>query len=74
MQIVHTDNGLVTADCDSGKRQTRPFLRESAPHQNTCNSELLGFWTFSIVRWKSKKNKKKKKQQICVLFIIVRTI
>jgi hypothetical protein len=28
MQIVHTDNRRITADCDSGKRQTRPLLRE----------------------------------------------
>jgi hypothetical protein len=37
MQIVYTDNRLITADYDSGKRQTRPLLRESAPHQETRN-------------------------------------
>jgi hypothetical protein len=37
MEKVHTDNRLITADCDSGKRQTRPLVRESAPHQQTCN-------------------------------------
>jgi hypothetical protein len=30
MQIVHTDNRLITADYDSSKRQTRPLVRESA--------------------------------------------
>jgi hypothetical protein len=30
MQIVHNDNRLITADCDSGKLQTRPLVRESA--------------------------------------------
>jgi hypothetical protein len=32
MQIVHTDNRLITADCDSRKRQTRPV-----PHQQILN-------------------------------------
>jgi hypothetical protein len=26
-----------TSDCDSGKRQTRPLVRQSAPHQQTWN-------------------------------------
>jgi hypothetical protein len=31
MQIVYTDNRLIiTADCDSVKRQTRPLVRDSA--------------------------------------------
>jgi hypothetical protein len=38
MQIVHTDNRLITADCDSGKRQTRPLVRESAVLQQTRKS------------------------------------
>jgi hypothetical protein len=38
MQIVHTDNRLIIADCDSGKEQIRPLVRESAPHQQACNS------------------------------------
>jgi hypothetical protein len=38
MQIVHTDNRLITADCDSGKRQTRPLVRESTPYQQACGS------------------------------------
>jgi hypothetical protein len=33
----YTDNRLITADRDSGKRQTRPLVRESAPHQQTGN-------------------------------------
>jgi hypothetical protein len=37
MQIVHTDKGLITADCGSSKRQTRPLVRESFPYQNACN-------------------------------------
>jgi hypothetical protein len=37
MQIVFTDNGLITDDCESGKRRTRPLVRESAPHQETRN-------------------------------------
>jgi hypothetical protein len=37
MQIVHIDNIRITADCDSGKRQTRPLVRESAPNQETRN-------------------------------------
>jgi hypothetical protein len=37
MQIVHTDNRPITADCDSGKRQIRPFVREGAPYQKVCN-------------------------------------
>jgi hypothetical protein len=37
MQIVHTDNRLITADCDSGKRQIRPLVSESAPYQQACN-------------------------------------
>jgi hypothetical protein len=28
MKTVHADNGLITADCDSSKRQTRPLFRE----------------------------------------------
>jgi photosystem II stability/assembly factor-like uncharacterized protein len=35
MEIVHTDSTLITADC--GKRQTRPLVRESAPHQQACD-------------------------------------
>jgi hypothetical protein len=37
MQIVHTDDRFIIADCDSGKRQTRPLVRESAPYQQACN-------------------------------------
>jgi hypothetical protein len=37
MLVTHTDKILITVDCDSGKRQTRPLVRESAPHQQTCN-------------------------------------
>jgi hypothetical protein len=42
MQIVHTDNRLITAECDCGKRQTRPLARESAPHQqaSSCLTEI----------------------------------
>jgi hypothetical protein len=36
MYIVCTDNRLITADCDSGKGQTLPLVRESVPHQQTC--------------------------------------
>jgi hypothetical protein len=36
MQIVLTDNRLITTDCDSGKRETRPLVK-SAPHQETRN-------------------------------------
>jgi hypothetical protein len=35
MKIVHTDKSLITAK--SGKRQTRPLVRNSAPHQQTRN-------------------------------------
>jgi hypothetical protein len=46
MQIVHTDNRLITADCDSGKRQTRPLVRESGPHQQTCNClTVIKIWS-----------------------------
>jgi hypothetical protein len=34
IEIVHTDNRLITADCDSGKRLTRPLVREREPHIN----------------------------------------
>jgi hypothetical protein len=27
---LHTDSRLITADCDSDKRQTRPLVREGA--------------------------------------------
>jgi hypothetical protein len=37
IEIVHTDNRLIAADCDSGKGQTRPLVRERAPHQQNCN-------------------------------------
>jgi hypothetical protein len=37
MRIVFNENRLITADCDSGKRQTRPLVRESAPHQQACS-------------------------------------
>jgi hypothetical protein len=38
MQIaVYTDNRLTTADCDSGKRETRPIVRESAPQGQDSN-------------------------------------
>jgi hypothetical protein len=36
MLIVHTTNRLITADCDSGKRQTRPLVRDSGPHEQAC--------------------------------------
>jgi hypothetical protein len=49
MLYIHTFNNvkcklyLVTADLlqltDSGKRQTRPLLRENASHQQACNSD-----------------------------------
>jgi hypothetical protein len=29
--IVHTDNRLITADRENGKRQTRPLVKERAP-------------------------------------------
>jgi hypothetical protein len=35
MHIVHTAKRLITAESD--KRQTRPLVRESAPHQQACN-------------------------------------
>jgi hypothetical protein len=41
MQIVHTDNRLITADCDSNKRQTRPLVRESAPYLSDRNKDLV---------------------------------
>jgi hypothetical protein len=37
MYIVHTENSLITADCDSGKRKTRPLVRVRALHQQACN-------------------------------------
>jgi hypothetical protein len=46
MQIVHTDNRLITAECDSGKQQTRPLVRESAPHQKTRNCPtVIKIWS-----------------------------
>jgi hypothetical protein len=41
MHIVLTDNRLITADCDSGKGQTRPLVRESALLQETRNCPTL---------------------------------
>jgi hypothetical protein len=35
--MEHTDNRFIAADCDSGKRQTRPLIRENAPRQQPCN-------------------------------------
>jgi hypothetical protein len=32
LEIVLTDNRLIIADFDSGKRQTRPLVRQNAPH------------------------------------------
>jgi hypothetical protein len=37
MQIVHTDNRLITADCDDGNRETRPLVRESVPYLQACS-------------------------------------
>jgi hypothetical protein len=37
MRVLHTDNRLITAICDSGKRQSHPLVRENAPHQQACN-------------------------------------
>jgi hypothetical protein len=37
MQIVHTDNRLITAASDSSKRQARPLVRESAPYEQACD-------------------------------------
>jgi hypothetical protein len=36
MQIVHTDNRLINADCDSGEIHILPLVRERerAPHIN----------------------------------------
>jgi hypothetical protein len=42
MNIVHTDNRLITAECDSGKRQARPLVRESNPHQETRKCQKSG--------------------------------
>jgi hypothetical protein len=36
MQIVHADKGLILLT-ESGKRQTRSLVRESASHQKACN-------------------------------------
>jgi hypothetical protein len=41
MKIVHTDKGITTADYESGKRQTRPLVRESFPHQQACNCQAV---------------------------------
>jgi hypothetical protein len=38
MQIVHTGNMLIAVDFGPDKRETRPLLRDSAPHQQGCNS------------------------------------
>jgi hypothetical protein len=46
MKIVHTDKELNTADCDSGKRQTRSLFREIALHQQACNClTLIEIWS-----------------------------
>jgi hypothetical protein len=46
MQIVHTDNRLITADRDFGKLQTRPLVTESAPHQETRNCPTaINIWS-----------------------------
>jgi hypothetical protein len=53
MQIVHTDNRLITADCDFSKRQTRPLVSESAPYKKNLqlsdrNKDLVlsPIWVF----------------------------
>jgi hypothetical protein len=46
MQIVHTDKRLNTAE--SGKWQTRPLVRESAPYQQACNClTVIKIWSYA---------------------------
>jgi hypothetical protein len=46
MYIVHTDNRLITADCDSGKQQIRPLVTESASYQQACNClAVIEIWS-----------------------------
>jgi hypothetical protein len=45
MQIVHTGDRLLTTDCDSGKRQTRPLIRvlstSTNPQLSDSNKDLV---------------------------------
>jgi hypothetical protein len=49
------DTRLTTADCESGKWQTRRLVRESAPLQKACNRQRQYKWCGH-------------KPQICALF------
>jgi hypothetical protein len=41
-------NRLITPGCDSGKWQIRPHIRESAPHQQTCNClTVIKIWSYA---------------------------
>jgi hypothetical protein len=40
VQTVLTDNRLITANCDSGRRQTRPLVRERPTSRNPQLSDI----------------------------------
>jgi hypothetical protein len=49
MQTAHADKRINTADCDSGKRQTGPVVRESTSEQQACNRlTTIKIWSWVL--------------------------